>query len=452
MIASVKKLYFLFFVFVFSFSVSYASEIKDFSGFTKDDRVLILAAHPDDEVIGAAGVIQEALKKGSKIKVVFFTNGDQNEMSFIFTKKRFAFRKDQFLQLGEARIKESLGALQLLGLGKEDIIFLGYPDFWTLEILNYYWESKKPFRSIFTRISKVSYPEAFSVDAPYVGESILGDIESIILDFKPTKIFVSHPSDNNKDHKSLYLFLKVALWDLEDKFEKPQIFPFLVHFGGWPRPRGYYPDLSLDPPEKLNEVLWQKLLLTKEEVKAKYNTILFYKSQNAYNPSYLISFARKNELFGDYPPIKLKETVSGEIAWYYFREENQYNSGMALRKDISSLAYAIKGGNLYVKMVLKRKIDKDFGISIFLFGYNKNIAFAKMPKINILIDIFGLHIKNKKEKIFDKSCKLTTVGRESILEVPLSVLGNPDYILSSAKTKGSGLPKDETAWRVIELE
>ena len=51
--------------------------------FKKGQRVLILAPHPDDEAIACAGVIQQALKAGAKVKIVYLTNGDHNELGFI---------------------------------------------------------------------------------------------------------------------------------------------------------------------------------------------------------------------------------------------------------------------------------------------------------------------------------------------------------------------------------
>ena len=44
----------------------------------QDARILILAPHPDDECLGTGGLIQQALAKGAKVKVIFITNGDNN--------------------------------------------------------------------------------------------------------------------------------------------------------------------------------------------------------------------------------------------------------------------------------------------------------------------------------------------------------------------------------------
>jgi len=213
--------------------------------FNENDKILILAPHPDDEAIGACGVIEKALKKNAKVKVVCYTNGDSNELSFIVYEKRITFRKGEFLHMGEVRRRETMWAMVSLGVRPENIIFLGYPDFGTLEIFTKYWGNVTPYKGLFTKVSKVSYREAMSMNAPYVGESILKDIEKIILDFKPTKIFISHPGDVNRDRRSLYLFLQVALWNLEGKVESPQIFPYIIHVARWPMPRGYHPELEL---------------------------------------------------------------------------------------------------------------------------------------------------------------------------------------------------------------
>ncbi len=41
-----------------------------------DDRILIFAPHPDDEVLGSGTYIQRAIKNGAEVKVVLMTNGN----------------------------------------------------------------------------------------------------------------------------------------------------------------------------------------------------------------------------------------------------------------------------------------------------------------------------------------------------------------------------------------
>lgn len=276
--------------------------------FKKDERVLVLAPHPDDEAIACAGVIQEARKAQAKVKVVYLTNGDHNLPAFIVYEKRITMRQSEFVHMGQVRQKESIKAMESLGLSKDDLVFLGYPDYGIFEIFCKYWRTEKPFRGRLTRISSVPYKSSPSYGAPYYGESILGDLANQILDYKPDKIFVSHPADVNLDHKTLYLFLQVALSDLEGKIPKPKVYPYLVHSAGWPKPRRYHPELGLYPPDKFiaSGIDWLRFDLSFEELDKKYNSILFYKSQTQSAAFYLLSFARENELFGDYPVLELE--------------------------------------------------------------------------------------------------------------------------------------------------
>ena len=401
--------------------------------FTSNDRILILAPHPDDEVMAAGGVIQKALKAKAKIKVLFLTNGDHNEPAFIVYEKRLTMRKGEFIHMGQVRRKESLEALKKLGLTGKDCVFLGYPDFGTMEILLKYWGDIRPFKYMLTRISKVPYFNCLSPGAPYVGESILKDMEKVIRDFKPTKVFVSSPVDVNRDHRSFYLFLQIALWDLEGEIAKPGIFPYLVHIKGWPEPRGYHPDLELAPPDMLKsgEISWLRLELTDEEVRMKRDAMEYYKSENEYSPTYLFTFARKNELTGNYPVIKL----SNKSAW---------------RNVGTTLAYARKGDDLFIKLALKNRRDKNLGISIFLLGYRKDLAFSKMPKLTINLGLNGLSVKDRKQKINGDKVQLTDEGNTLILKIPLSLLNDPVYILACVKAGTIVLPFEDTAWHIIQ--
>lgn len=424
----------------FVYSVCFADNIQSLPEITKDDRILILAPHPDDEAIGTAGVIQKALKAGAETKIACFTNGDHYEFTFLIHEKLIPLRSKLYANLGKIRKEETINAMKFLGVQEKDIIFLGYPDFGTMAILTGFWGKTKPYTTFLTRISKVPYPECQSPDAAYTGESILKDLEKVISDFRPTKIFVSHPLDRNKDHQSLYLFLQIALWNLEGKVTKPQVFPYPVHISDWPKPRGYHPTLRLNPLHALSksEIVWYKEELTPEETEAKHRAISFYKSQNKYFPSYLVSFARENELFGDYPIIELKEAPAEGSLWQGAEEPSNKEN---------YILYAKKDGNLYIKLNIKRKTN----VSINLLGYNKNTDFSSMPKIQLQTGLFGISIKDKKKTVSIKDAGIIYQHETEIIKIPLSVLGNPDYILCRVIAKKSFLPLSYTAWRIIAI-
>jgi len=428
-------------------------DISAFPELTSQDRVLVLAPHPDDEAIAVSGVIQRCLQNDIPIKIVYFTNGDNNELSFIVYEKRLVFRKNAFVYMGEVRRKEAIRSMAYLGLKKEDLVFLGYPDFGTMEIFMRYWDPKRPFRSMLTRVTSVPYHDSFSFGAPYAGQSIVNDLKAVIGDFKPTRIFVSHPADTNRDHRALYVFLRVALWDLEGKIPLPALHPYLVHVVRWPWPRGFRPYLYEVPPKSFKDsgIRWLDLELTEEEIWIKRMAISLYKSQLAYAPSYLYSFARQNELFNDFPPLELP--ASGpDLLWkdvHIFSEMDPAAEGL---EEISALSYALSADHLFVRLTLKRRFNKNFGVFLYLFGYRGGEDFAQMPKIRISVGMRGIHVWDRFKRLRNRDVAMSYEGRCLIVKVPLELLGHPDRVLASVKTSSKDLPFDNTAWRLIFLK
>ena len=98
------------------------------------DRVLVLAPHPDDEVIATGGIIQQALKEKLPVHVVFYTYGDNNEWAFTVYRGHPVFMPRAMRGMGLVRHGEALKADAVLGLAPADLTFLGYPDFGTLII------------------------------------------------------------------------------------------------------------------------------------------------------------------------------------------------------------------------------------------------------------------------------------------------------------------------------
>ena len=434
-----------------------AEDVERIPEFRQGDRVMVLAPHPDDETLGTGGLIQRALAAGAKVQVVCFTNGDHNQLAFIVYEKRLTFRTGEFLHMGELRRKETIEAMASIGLSRKDLVFLGYPDFGTMAILTQYWQSLKPYRSLMTRISKVSYPDALSVGAPYVGESVLKDLKSVIENFKPTKIFVSHPADTNRDHQALYLFTRIVLWDLDGKIIQPALYPYIIHVIGWPKPRGHHLELELKVPDKLAGVFWQQLSLTAQEAKIKQSLVDFYKTEIEYNPPYLYTYVRKNELFGDFPEIVLESSKDQAIVWHDVVLFPDYpadkNGGEANRiSSVSGLFYAVQDKFLLVRLDLRWKLDKNLGVSINLLGYKKDVPFELMPKISVGIGLLGMRIRNKFKPISVPDARLKFEGRSLICKLPLSALGDPDRILSRVKTRTAKFPLYASAWRVLKIE
>jgi len=441
----------------------FAQELKSVEPFNKGDRVLILSPHPDDEIIACAGVIQEALKAGAEVRITYLTNGDHNQIAFIVYEKRLTLRRGEFIHMGEVRRKEAINAMKLLGVNESNLIFLGYPDFGTFAIFSRHWQNALPYKSFLTRISAVPYKEDLSFTAPYIGESILSDIKNVLLSYKPNKIFVSHPADTNVDHRALYLFLQIALRDLNKELPQPKIYPYLIHCVGWPLPRHFHPELNLDPPRKFlaDQVNWLKLDLSSEQIGKKYQAILCYKSQTESSAFYLLAFARKNELFGDYPDIGLNKQVSvREQGVSFFGFSDMFTDSDAgvlgglenLVGGKGQVSYAVVDNYILIRIEKPKELTRAFSLQLYLFGYNYNTPFALMPKIRIVT-------RNNKFRVFDGRKMIKTKGISVdlnsnilILKVPLEVLSAPDFILTSIKTYGGVLPFDAAAFRKIYIK
>ena len=119
----------------------------------ENKRVLVVAAHPDDEMLGCGGTIAKLSKKKCKIFSLFFTDGVS------------AREKNKYREINQRKIN-SLRALKVLGVKQSK--FLSYPD---------------------NSLDKV----------PLI--KIIKEIENIIKVFKPDTIFTHTSVDLNIDHE-----------------------------------------------------------------------------------------------------------------------------------------------------------------------------------------------------------------------------------------------------------
>lgn len=428
--------------------------------FTSDDRILILAPHPDDEVLACAGVIQKALAKQLPVKVVFFTYGDNNQWSFWVYRKHPVIFSKAVEGMGLIRHDEAQEADKVLGLSLQQIVFLGYPDFGTLNIWYNHWDKRPPFKSMLTKVRSVPYKNAFRPAAPYKGEEILRDLVAILEEFRPTKIFLSHPADHNVDHRALYLFTNVALWDMGME-TKVKLYPYLVHYKFWPKPRGHHPQEKLLPPDDLykGEILWEISLLNPDELMCKENALKKHRSQFETAKSYLDAFVRKNELFGDFPKIRLDEKVSPSYLFSRTQEElanipeELIDEERASFVGIEEHSISIKNNSLVFSLSLSRRLAKEVELSLYVFGYRQDVPFGKMPKLHIRFGTFfhAVYDQNTRIALRKSGIKIARQPQKIDITIPLQLLENPERILTSAHTYLENVPLDWVSWRIIEL-
>jgi len=89
---------------------------------------MVLAPHPDDDVIGAGGLIQRVLESGGQIAIVFVTDGENNPWPQRFLERKIFLSKSDRATWGAMRRREALCSLARLGVGERSAIFLAFPD------------------------------------------------------------------------------------------------------------------------------------------------------------------------------------------------------------------------------------------------------------------------------------------------------------------------------------
>ncbi|HYA27264.1 MAG TPA: PIG-L family deacetylase, partial [Acidobacteriota bacterium] len=167
-------------------------------------RILVIAPHPDDDIITSAGIIYSAIKRGEPVKVVYMTNGDLNGIS-----------------VGYQREGEAVNAqVNYLGTVEDNLIFLGYPDGHLSDLYQYYPNSTDTFTSPLGQsttygnrgLGRSDYHYyRFGSHARYNRYDVVQDLQTIIQEFKPDQIFTTSEFDLHPDHSTTYLFLKLAV-------------------------------------------------------------------------------------------------------------------------------------------------------------------------------------------------------------------------------------------------
>jgi len=267
--------------------------------FAKEDHILILAPHIDDEVIATGGVIQQAVGVGAQVEVVYMTNGDDNFGSVITEDKTLSTTPDDFVALGERRIQEGKNATKVLGLSENNLIFLGYPDKGLTPMLSTNYSA--PYTSISTRFNYNPYQGTYHPKQTYTGANVVGDLQEVINDFKPDIVFVTHPRDQHPDHSATYEYLQKSLVTLETK---PKIYAYLVHYSLYPPTKNLQTNRFIHPPKKLfTKEGWYSYDLVDDQENKKLDALNQNLSQTqeinftgTYGP-FLRSFVKRNEIF-----------------------------------------------------------------------------------------------------------------------------------------------------------
>jgi LmbE family N-acetylglucosaminyl deacetylase len=271
-----------------------------------DERLLVIAPHPDDETLGAGGVLQRVLARGGQARVVVLTAGDGYVEAVQHATGRLVPRPAAYLAYGERRLQELRAAVRLLGAHRIRVQVLGFPDGGLTPLLVAHWQRTQPERSPTTEVSHPPYPEVLDAEVAYDGADLQRELERVLHESQPTLVAFPDPLDRHPDHRATALFTLLALrhW-LPRTLATPRLLAYLVHWLNWPPGWDTTPPASQTsetgcafPPDLPSRglVRWA-LRLTDPESATQRTALALHASQQAVMPSFLAAFICRNEPF-----------------------------------------------------------------------------------------------------------------------------------------------------------
>jgi LmbE family N-acetylglucosaminyl deacetylase len=278
-------------------------------------RLLVVAPHPDDESLGAGGLMQQVLDNGGRVHVLFMTSGDgYPEAVALATGHRQPTAVD-YRGFGELRRAEALVALEHFHILPLSVTFLGFPDGGLQEI----WRRGPhvpAYESPFTRGDRPPYPEAFNPNARYTSRELIGQIARLVALADPDWIVLPTPIDTHPDHCATFTFVLAALKSLAnepggDSKIPDRLLTYLVHDGRWPPPPSGSGALPA-PAVSFPPAPWHSLPLDREQVDAKIGALESHLTQAAVMELLFRALARSNEIFGVIERPQLAQLKPGE--------------------------------------------------------------------------------------------------------------------------------------------
>jgi LmbE family N-acetylglucosaminyl deacetylase len=208
--------------------------------------ILVVAPHPDDDILYGAGVAANGLARGDTVTVLFMTNGDKYDGVV------------GGLQRQDASVEAQV---TYIGTTEPNLIFLGYPDGGLHSLLTTYSSPGSIYVTSFGQSTTYGDRGLGSADyhfyrfgehAFYNGANVLADLDAVLSQFRPDDIYTTGPFDAHGDHHSTYQFVKaaVAARMAADGTYSPTLHSTIVHWGddsGWPAPMDPQADM-VEPP------------------------------------------------------------------------------------------------------------------------------------------------------------------------------------------------------------
>lgn len=192
-----------------------------------DRSVMVIVPHQDDEINILGGVMEEYVRYGSEVRVVFLTNGD-----YYFP--------------AETRLNEALAVCDNIGIPEENVIFLGYGNEWKEELSHIVnAEPDTVLESYAGRTETYGTTEhpAFREGRSYTRRHLEEDLADVILESRPDVIFCSD-YDHHIDHKALTIMFEKVMGALlkENPEYTPVVYKGYAYGTAWEAEQDYYSD------------------------------------------------------------------------------------------------------------------------------------------------------------------------------------------------------------------
>jgi len=437
---------------------------------TPDDSVVVFAAHPDDEVLGAGGLIHSAARAGARVHVVLFTNGDGYLAGVDAGFRTLLSTPGRFIEYGRRRQQEAVAAARRLGVPANHLVFLGYPDRGLAVLWGSGWSCDHPYTSPYTQRNRSPYALAYRPAASYCGQHVLEDVTSLLRRERPTVIVSHHPGDTHRDHWAAGAFVAAALERLRTKdvpwASSVRVWSYVVHRGDWPRPAGYAPDLVLTPPADLtgDGARWEEYALDQADQAAKRLATLEYRTQVQLLKTYMLSFVRQNELFDAHPPA-YPSPIEGERLPVAAQEVwdrlppiiRSAPGGVLVRATegsarLDTVGLAKDSVRLYVAVRMKRTAIREvqYRVPITLFyrgGRTERLRLLfRAPQTLEVVRSRGDGLSLPRGAVARSS------GRHINIVLPLEGLGHPESLLLHVETTGPlRTPVERSPWALVHL-
>lgn len=435
----------------------------------RDERILVIAPHSDDEALACGGLIWQATAQGHRVDVALVTNGDGFPLATGQIVRRAKGYSERLVQLGFLRQRETLAGCAVLGVPEERVHFLGYPDRGIHRMWSQHWEADHPLRSPYTAATHSPYPNSLRSSAPHAGESLVGDLMHLFNTLRPTMVLGPHPNDVHIDHWSVHNAVRyaLALHSLETG-QSPRYLGYLVHRGNWPAPKGVHLTKPLIPPGSMLGDGWHWLWypLAPEATQQKHQAILAYESQVNLLRRYMLSFPRVNELYAPFEPSIIPSVHNVPAAGKWERTPayvpNPVKDTMVRRihggADIAGLDVARYGDRLLLHIGLQGvpQLEVTYDINIRAIQPIGSEAFVKWCSIRGRIERRG-RMPLVVEKIVPEGTPIPrglrgkSVGKELLIEIPGELFGQRPLLIS-AECRYGGLVADRTGWHLFHWE